>query len=247
MLCIPRIRLDPDLKESGITPEMLFDTPDHETQYNNDQIRTEMVLLSRLLVCSLKFISFKNERQLLLRRLLRYLKEILPHKSCTPVFKDCLSAAKEFAQRLKSKKDSNLKTMRIAYSFLKNANVRCKRRNDRKHASRIRELQEEIYHCWGPLLLVAEDNTSIDPNTASQMMNLALDLAEDQLENDQHHTHSLWVFLQHQKWWEYKFQDKNMKKFKQEYILREVCAWYTYNMLFFYFVNIYKIERSKKT
>eukprot|EP01083_Nonionella_stella_P316311 1146335_1 len=232
MLSIPRIRLKQDAKETDITSDMLFETRDNEIAYGEGEIRNEILCLKRLLSCSLKFISFKNERQLVLRRLLRYLKEILPHRACHLVFDDVLNAAREFCNRLQTrhtpkghkhsksritiKSENNMKTMRIAYSFLKNAYLRYSRRGDEAKSGKIRALQEEVYAFWGPLLF--EDK--VDPNTANQM-NLPLVSAEDSLENMQHHIHSLWVFLQHQKWWEYQFQDKNMKKFKSEYVAHD--------------------------
>ena len=158
----------------------------------------------------------------------RYLKEILPHKACHQVFDDCLNAAREFCNRVQSgtkphrkghkiglKSENNMKTMRIAYSFLKNAHLRFQRRGETMYANTVRALQEAVYAFWGPQLF--EDK--IDPNTANQT--LALSKAEESLENMQHHIHSLWVFLQHQKWWEFQFQDKNMKKFKMEYTNHE--------------------------
>merc|ERR1712129_111326 len=111
-----------------------------------------------------------------------------------------------------SRVENNMKTMRIAYSFLKNAYLRYSKRDNVAKSGKIHALQEEVYAFWGPMLF--EDK--IDPNTANQM-DLQLLSAEEQLENVQHHIHSLWVFLQHQKWWEYQFQDKSMKKFKAEY------------------------------
>merc|ERR1712228_575063 len=231
MLCIPRIRLKQDAKEADISEDMLFNTRDSVTEYGPDEIRNEILLLKRLLSCPLKFISFKNERQLVLRRLLRFLKEILPHKACHLVFDDVINAAREFCNRLQAgssskphhrhkstktkihiRSENNMKTMRIAYSFLKNAYLRYAKRGNDEKGNKIRALQEEVYAFWGPMLF--EDK--IDPNTANQM-DLALISAEEQLENVQHHIHSLWVFLQHQKWWEYQFQDKSMKKFKAEY------------------------------
>ena len=119
MLRIPRIRLKQDASEEDWTAADLFEAKYRTSEYSTDEARVELLCLKRLLVCTLKYVSFKTERQLVLRRLLRFMKEILPHPQCGHCFEDCIKATREFMQRLRHQKGNNLKTMRIAYSFLK--------------------------------------------------------------------------------------------------------------------------------
>ncbi|ETO28986.1 hypothetical protein RFI_08139 [Reticulomyxa filosa] len=215
MLNIPRSFVTPETT-SNITEAMLFDEPYRSSEYSVEEIKTEILCLKRLLRCTLKFLSFKQLRQLVLRRLLRFIKDVMPHPSCEDIFEDCIDAVKEFYMRLNFKKEANLKTARIANSFLKVLSLTpidgSKKKGDKERAKAVRQLQEDAFAFWG--LHLFED---MDVNATNESNNLSLSMAEAQSEKGQQHAHSLWIYLQHQQHWECIFNDDEMKKFRQEY------------------------------
>ncbi|ETO04424.1 hypothetical protein RFI_32974 [Reticulomyxa filosa] len=226
MLHIARTNITAETPITEINESMLFDEPFNESDYPADDVKIEIVCLKRLLRCTLQFLSFKQFRQLVLRRLLRFMKEIMPHPACEEIFDDCVDAIREFYLRLLLKRDANLKTMRIAYSFLKNAYQRFERRDDKERLKAIRQLQEEAYLIWGPQLFA-----DMDPNSLNQMVRVICtyiyilyflknkneNKITVDLEKPQQHAHSLWIFFQHQHHWECIFQDDEMRRFRQEF------------------------------
>ncbi|ETO20005.1 neurobeachin [Reticulomyxa filosa] len=241
MLHVARTRVTSETPMNEIKESMLFDQPFHQSEYSIDETKTEIevMCLKKLLICTLKFLSFKQLRQLVLRRFLRFMKEVLPHPLCQGIFEDCVNAAKEFSLRLQGKRDANVKTMRIAYSFLKNAFQRFERRGEKARAKVIRQLQEDAFSYWNAQLFV-----DLDPNSPNSVTASSLRAAETQLERPQQHVHSLWIFFQHQHHWECIFHDDEMRRFRTEFEKFGVLFQSIQSYLFIY--SIYLLKETKK-
>ena len=215
-LCVAPLDVKQATKESDIKANMLFESKEAQIEYPRNETRNEQLLLKMLLICTLKYVSFSDDKQSVLRRAFRYWKEVLPHNRLCIVFDECVASAREIIARLQAQTDENIDTIRIAYLFVKNAYIRYTARGDNVKTQILHQIQKEIYSFWGVAILTDNYNHA---NIIEDAM--GFEAAQGSLENESCYARSLWIFLQDQAQWEDTFQYALLGKFQFDYFQQE--------------------------